>query len=185
MKRFSMKGFIGLVTILSMVLILNGCQKKKGDGTEVESDLFKTMETVDLNGESVDSSIFEENKLTVVNVWNEGCTPCIEELPILDKLNKEYEGKGVSIKGLYFGFSEGISDEARKEVESILSGGNIEYQQLLTSKKMLESEELSNIQAFPTTYFVNEKGEIVDFIEGSNDYDGWKERIETVLKEVN
>lgn len=185
MKRFKMKGLIGLVAILSMVLILNGCQTKKGDGTVLESDLFKTMETVDLKGERVDSSVFEENKLTVVNAWNQGCTPCIEELPILDKLNKEYEGKGISIKGLYYGFEEGISDESREEVNKILSEGNVEYQQLLTSKKMLESETLTNLLAFPATYFVNDKGEIIDFIEGSSDYDGWKARIEKVLKGVN
>lgn len=185
MKRFKMKGLIGLVAILSMVLILNGCQTKKGDGTVSESDLFKTMETVDLKGERVDSSVFAENKLTVVNAWNQGCTPCVEELPILDKLSNEYKGKGVAIKGLIYDFEEGISDENREEVETILSEGNIGYQQLLASKDMVESETLKNLTAFPTTYFINDKGEIIDSIEGSSDYDGWKARIEELLKGVN
>lgn len=56
-----------------------------------------------LDGNKADSSLFAENKLTLVNVWNVGCTPCVQEIPILDQLNKEYEGKGVAIKGLYYG----------------------------------------------------------------------------------
>lgn len=184
MKKLKMKGLLGLMLVLSLTLIISGCNTEKGKGNALESDVFKTMETVDLKGEKVDSSMISENKLTVVNVWNVGCTPCIEELPTLDKLNNEYKDKGVTIKGLYYGFREGISDEDRGEVEQILSEGNIEYQQLLASKDMLESELLKDLAAFPTTYFVNDKGEIIDFIEGSNDYDGWKAKIEEVLKGV-
>lgn len=51
------------------------------------------MKTEDINGNKVDSSIFSKYKLTVVNVWNTGCTPCVGEIPTLDKLNKEYEKK--------------------------------------------------------------------------------------------
>lgn len=60
------------------------------------------MQTEDIKGNKVDSSIFSENKLTVINLWNTGCTPCITEIPELDKLNKYYADKGVSIKGLVF-----------------------------------------------------------------------------------
>lgn len=38
--------------------------------------------------------------------------------------------------------------------------------------------------SFPTTYFVDSTGKIVDTIEGSNDYEGWKEVIDNVLKKV-
>lgn len=181
MKKIKKKGLLVLVLVLSSMLILNGCKVVNSREVSLESDLFKTMETVDLEGEKVDSSIFSKSKLTVVNAWNIGCTPCVEELPILDQLNDEYAENEVSILGLYLGMSE----EDREEVENVLSDGNIKYQQLLTSENMLQTETLKNITAFPTTYFVNDKGEIIDFIEGSNDYDGWKALIEEKLKEVN
>lgn len=60
------------------------------------------MQTEDIKGNKVDSSIFSENKLTVINLWNTECTPFITEIPELDKLNKYYADKGVSIKGLVF-----------------------------------------------------------------------------------
>ena len=40
------------------------------------------------------------------------------------------------------------------------------------------------LQAFPTTFFIDKDGNIVDSIEGSNDYDGWKAKIDEVLKKV-
>ena len=42
-----------------------------------------------------------------------------------------------------------------------------------------------NIHAFPTTFFIDKDGNIVDQIDGSNDYEGWKSRIEDVLKKVD
>ena len=119
----------------------------------------------------------------MVNVWNTGCTPCVEEIPILDKLNKEYKDKGVSIKGLLLESTVGLNEEERKTVNEILSKANATYQQILTSQNMLDDETLL-LQAFPTTFFVDKDGKIVDSIEGSNDYDGWKAKIEEVLKKV-
>lgn len=184
MKKTKKKLVIGAV-ILTAALALTGCKGRQAEeeASIKNSDLFQTMETVDLKGNKVDSDVFTKNKLTLVNVWNKGCTPCIEELPILDKINKEYEGQGVAIKGLYFGFGEDLSTEERTQVEQILEEGQVEYQQLLTSKEMADSEILSNLLGFPTTYFVNEKGEIIHSISGSNDYEGWKLAIEQALEE--
>ncbi len=87
------------VVALTMVAIASlavGCTSSKEGSTNTansNSKLFKEMKTEDINGNKVDSSIFSKYKLTVVNVWNTGCTPCVGEIPTLDKLNKEYEKK--------------------------------------------------------------------------------------------
>lgn len=150
-----------------------------------DSDLFTKMKTEDLDGATVDSNVFAENTLTLVNVWNVGCTPCIQEIPSLDQLNKEYADKKVAIKGLYYDFEAGISDEARKEVQEILSSAKADYQQLLISKDMLNSDALQQLAAFPTTYLVDSNGKILDTLEGSRPYEGWKEVIENTLAKVN
>ena len=41
------------------------------------STIFKDMKTTDIDGNKVDKSIFSKYKLTMVNVWNTGCSPCI------------------------------------------------------------------------------------------------------------
>ena len=175
------------VVALTMVAIASlavGCTSSKEGSTNTansNSKLFKEMKTEDINGNKVDSSIFSKYKLTVVNVWNTGCTPCVDEIPTLDKLNKEYEKKGVSIKGLLSGV--GLNDEEKKTVEDILKKAKSTYQQLTVSEDMLQDKTLI-LQSFPTTFFVDKDGNIVDSIEGSNDYDGWKAKIDEVLEKV-
>ena len=177
------------VVALTMVAIASlavGCTSSKEGSTNTansNSKLFKEMKTEDINGNKVDSSIFSKYKLTVVNVWNTGCTPCVDEIPTLDKLNKEYEKKGVSIKGLLLESGVGLNDEEKKTVEDILKKAKSTYQQLTVSEDMLQDKTLI-LQSFPTTFFVYKDGNIVDSIEGSNDYDGWKAKIDEVLEKV-
>ena len=177
------------VVALTMVAIASlavGCTSSKEGSTNTtnsNSKLFKEMKTEDINGNKVDSSIFSKYKLTVVNVWNTGCTPCVDEIPTLDKLNKEYEKKGVSIKGLLLESGVGLNDEDKKTVEDILKKAKSTYQQLTVSEDMLQDKTLI-LQSFPTTFFVDKDGNIVDSIEGSNDYDGWKAKIDEVLEKV-
>lgn len=177
------------VVALTMVVIASlavGCTSSKEGSTNTansNSKLFKEMKTEDINGNKVDSSIFSKYKLTVVNVWNTGCTPCVDEIPTLDKLNKEYEKKGVSIKGLLLESGVGLNDEEKKTVEDILKKAKSTYQQLTVSEDMLQDKTLI-LQSFPTTFFVDKDGNIVDSIEGSNDYDGWKAKIDEVLEKV-
>lgn len=151
-----------------------------------DPDLFKNMETSDLEGNPVDASAFAENKVTLVNVWNIGCTPCIQELGILDKLNKEYEGKGVAIRGLYNNFSTEISEEERAEIKEILEAEGAEYPQWQLSQDMLDTDTFQEWSFFPGTFLVDSEGNIIDdVIEGSNDYEGWKSVIEDALKQVD
>lgn len=114
-----------------------------------DPNLFKDMETMDLKGNPVTSSVFAENKVTLVNVWSTGCTPCIQELGTLDKLNKEYAGKGAAIRGLYNNFSDEISEEERAEIKEILDAEGAEYPQWQISKDMLDTDTFSRMEFFP------------------------------------
>ena len=188
MKRSNLvkKLTVVALTMVAIASLAVGCTSSKEGSTNTansNSKLFKEMKTEDINGNKVDSSIFSKYKLTVVNVWNTGCTPCVDEIPTLDKLNKEYEKKGVSIKGLLLESGVGLNDEEKKTVEDILKKAKSTYQQLTVSEDMLQDKTLI-LQSFPTTFFVDKDGNIVDSIEGSNDYDGWKAKIDEVLEKV-
>ena len=49
---------------------------------------FPQFEGKDLDGNSVDSSLFANNAFTVVNFWFSGCKPCVAELGDLNALNE-------------------------------------------------------------------------------------------------
>ena len=46
----------------------------------------------DLDGNSVDDSLFSGNAVTVVNFWFTGCKPCVAELSALNDLNEALKG---------------------------------------------------------------------------------------------
>lgn len=170
---------LAAVTMLSFA----GCGSANGKSS-ADSTLFQEMNTVDLAGNTVDSSIFSENKLTLLNVWNLGCSACIMEMPDLDKLNDDLAEKGVAIKGLYYNFGEKLSDTDRAEIQKVMEDAGANFQQILTSTEMDASDELKNLDAFPNTYFIDSKGNIIDSVAGSNDYEGWMKTIEKALEKV-
>jgi len=53
----------------------------------------------DINGTPVSASDFEGN-VWLVNFWATWCTPCVEEMPMLSRLQQEYSGQGVKIVGI-------------------------------------------------------------------------------------
>ena len=57
------------------------------DSTASTNDIFTNMDTTDIDGNKMDSSIFAKNKVTLVNVWNVGCTPCVNEILIRSIVN--------------------------------------------------------------------------------------------------
>ena len=76
----------------------------------------------------------------------------------------------------------GLSEEAKADAEDILEKAEADYQQLTVSKEVYTA--LAGLQAFPTTYFVDSQGNILQKIEGSNNYDGWKQAIEECLEKM-
>lgn len=196
MKSFQNKtAVLALTAALALTLTACGNQAPASSQTSAsasssasqsaaQSGPFSATETVDLEGNTVDSSVFAENTLTVVNVWNVGCTPCIEEIPVLDQLNKDYADRGVAVKGLYYNFGDELTEEVRNEIDEILTNAKAEYPQLLTSEDMMASDELAFIAAFPTTFFVDAQGNIVNSVMGSHDYEGWASIIDEVLSQV-
>lgn len=165
-----------------LLLSLTACGGKSGDSTA--SGPFAGMETTDLDGNAVDSSIFAENKLTVVNAWNIGCTPCIQEIPALDKLNREYASKGVAVVGLYYNFGDDLSAADRQEIDAIMQNAGATYLQILAAPSMLEFDELGQLAAFPTTFFVDSEGNIVDSVMGAREFENWTQVIDQVLKKL-
>lgn len=178
--------------LLAGTFVFTGCnQTNTAEETEtiVDSEAiaenpFAYMKTTDFNGKSVDSSLFADNTLTLVNVWNISCTPCVDEIPALDELNTAYADKGVCVVGLYDDFSMGISDDEAKEIQSILTDADASYKQLRLDGTLASNDTLLNIAVFPTTYVVDSQGMIIDTVEGTNDFEGWSFVVDAYLTQL-
>ena len=122
----------------------------------IEAGSGISFETKYLSGEPADTAeIFGKKKVTMVNIWSTTCGFCIGELPDLVKLNKEFEPKGAQIISIVY---DAVDEDTIRDAKDIVDDLNVDYAILLPTP---EIKELFKVQAFPCTYFVNEKGEIL------------------------
>src|SRR5690606_4278504 len=97
------------------------------------------------------SAEFFKGKPTVINFWFTNCPPCIEEVPDLYKLKKEF-GDSVNFIAITF--------ENQKTVEKFLKKHpKFNYNHITDGKKPIN--ELK-IKSYPMTFLLNKDGEIVN-----------------------
>jgi len=140
--------------------------------------------TQDLEGNAVDTSVFAESKLTLVNVWATYCPPCVAEIPDLARLDAEIED--FQVLGILIDAGvKGFPDQANLDLgREILSDSGVKYTNILPDLEVINTL-LVNVYAVPTSIFVDEKGQKVgENIVGSKSYDDWKAEIESKLAEV-
>ncbi len=137
-----------------------------------------TFTTKDINGVTVDSSIFSEKKLTVINVWGTFCSPCIQEMPELAEWAREM-GDDVQLIGIV-GDIYGENDTQHIELaQTIADKANVEFVNLIPNEQL--DGFMSEIIGYPTTFFVDENGAFVgEPIVGAN-VDGCREFVESYL----
>lgn len=162
-------------------------QTTKDASGQSEIKGFKAFEGQTLDGETVDVSVFQKAKLTVVNVWGTFCNPCIEELPSLGKIAKEYKKKDVQIIGIvgdvYNNFKE-IDEPTVEDAKSIVKDTKANYTHVIPSESLYR-ELLTNMTAFPTTFFIDSNGNFVgQAVVGALDKDGWEKKIDSVLSSM-
>lgn len=162
-------------------------QTTKDTSGQSEINGFKAFEGQTLDGETVDASIFKNAKLTVVNVWGTFCNPCIEELPSLGEIAKQYKNKDVQIVGIVgdvYNDSMGIDEPTVEDAKSIVKDTKANYTHVIPSESLYR-ELLTNMTAFPTTFFIDSDGNYVgQAVVGALDKDGWENKIESVLSSM-
>lgn len=113
----------------------------------------------DINGNDVDSTIFSEKKLTIVNVWGTFCGPCIEEMPELAAWAEEM-GDDMQIIGIV-GDINGENDTQHIELaQTITQRANASYIHLIPNADF--DSFMANIVGFPTTFFVDQTGAFIN-----------------------
>ena len=122
---------------------------------------FPAFEGKDLDGNTVKSDeLFSGNTVTVVNFWFTTCNPCVGELAELDALNKELAEKGGSLIGVNTFTLDG-DEAAISEAKDVLAKKGATYQNVYFDSDGEAGKFTTNIFAYPTTYVVDRRGNIV------------------------
>ena len=121
---------------------------------------FPQFEGKDLDGNSVDSSLFANNAFTVVNFWFSGCKPCVAELGELNALNETLKKQGGAVVGINVDTLDGNAD-AISTAKNLLESKGASYQNIYFPSDSAAGDFAGDIMAFPTTYVIDRSGAIV------------------------
>lgn len=140
-----------------------------------------TATTVD--GEELTSECFSQSKLTMLNAWATYCNPCLSEMPDLGEIAASYDTSEFQIIGIVSDAAEGENEETIQGVKDLIVETKADYPHVLLSES-LYMNLVGAVDSVPTTFFVNQKGEMLGYVLGAQSKDTWEEIINELLAEV-
>lgn len=144
-----------------------------------EEKYVLTFETRDTEGNVVTSECFAETKLTMLNVWATYCGPCLNEMPDLGEIAGAYEQDVFRMIGIVSDVDGDVQEDIEK-AKGLISDTGADYLHILPSQSLYENL-LGAVTAVPTTFFVNQKGEVLGYVVGALAKDDWEELIDDLL----
>lgn len=153
---------------------------------ESKAENLGKFEATDLEGNKVTQEVFQENDLTMVNVFSSTCNPCMEELPHLADLASEYKDKKVGVLGVNIDTdASGKPDEqSKKVVAQVLSKSAGDMKIIFWDAKLMDAL-LKKTDALPYTFFVDKEGNVVgEAYLGDRAKADWEKIVDTELKNV-
>lgn len=138
--------------------VLAGC----GAGSQelVSKTPFPEFSETDTEGNSITNDIFAEYDVTIVNFWNNGCGTCIAEMPELEEMYQEFQQDNINLIGV--GADSGEGEEQLELARKILAEKGVTYQNIVPDPENdFYKEFIGEIGGYPTTYVVDNEGNIV------------------------
>ena len=138
----------------------------------------------DVNGETYTQEMFADHDLTMINVFTTWCSPCIREIPDLEKLSKEMEDQGVQVVGIVLDVAGNADEETIEKAKFLAEKTGAAYPFLIPDAGYLNGR-LAGISAVPETFFADKEGNIVGkTYSGSRSFEDWKGIVEKELEGV-
>ena len=136
--------------------------------------------TTTLDEHYIDSTVFEDYDVTMVNFWASYCYPDINDLAELqacyEQLQKDYPNVN-----LIQVIIDTPSDENEATAKSALEEAGATFDSIIPNTS-LANWVVSNLEGLPTTVFVDKDGVLLgDQIQGTQTKDGYMSAIEKVL----
>ncbi len=175
-----------LILIIALVSAVNilGCEKQQAENT-LASEREHSFATASdskraadfalktLDGKTVKLSDYK-GKIVIIDFWATWCPPCRKGIPDLVEIQKQYKDKVVVI---------GISLDQQntiKDLEPFIKQYGINYPVVLGDQKVVM--DYGNIQAIPTSFIIDQAGNIVDTHVGLVPKSTYTSKIDQLLK---
>lgn len=166
MKKNSYLSVLIIILFLGTFTLVNFQQIEAAEvGTEVGKKA-PNFSLKNMNNKEVTLRELEGKKV-FINFWASWCPPCKAEMPDIQKL---YENHGEDIKIIAVNL-----EEEKTKVEKYLNNEELDFTVLLDKNNKVAGQYL--VRAIPTSYFLNEKGIIIEKNLGVLSYEKMKENL--------
>lgn len=141
-----------------------------------------TFEAKTLEGETLTSDIFSQSRLTMLNIWATYCNPCLSEMPDLGAIAASFDKADFQILGVVSDVNEAADADTIDNALSLVEETQANYPHVLLSQTLYENL-VGGIDSVPTTFFINQKGEVLGYVVGAQSKETWEEIIYELLEE--
>lgn len=150
---------------------------------ESEETYVLTFEASTIDGESLTSECFGDSKLTMINVWATYCNPCLSEMPDLGEIAASYDTADFQILGIISDVMDESGEEDIEYAKELINQTGANYPHLLLNES-LYSNLVGAVSSVPTTFFVNQEGEVLGYVVGAKSKGDWEAIINELLAEM-
>lgn len=201
-----------LLSILLAVLLFTGCSAREnaensqnsaaGTATEqmtnsdvsaepgsataedaaAEETYILTFEATTTDGEMLTSDCLSQSRLTMMNVWATYCNPCLSEMPDLGEIAASYDTADFQMIGIVSDVTEEADAADIEYAKELITETSANYTHLLLNESLYVNL-VGAVEAVPTTFFVNQEGEVLGYVVGAQSKDAWEEIIDGLLAE--
>jgi len=130
-----------------------------------ESKLNFTFNDLEGKPVSINDERFK-NKVVIVQLMGSWCPNCMDETKFLSDFYNKYRSKGVEMVSLAYEYSTDI-ERSRKSLGKFQKLFNVQYPMLITGVTSTDEQktektlpQLTTIQSFPTSIFLDRKGNV-------------------------
>ncbi|MGL5415535.1 MAG: TlpA disulfide reductase family protein [Clostridium sp.] len=144
--------------VLSLIVFNRDVKKKMENREKIEYIKFSSKT---IFNENIDSSIFLERKITMVNIWATYCPSCVEELISLQEIYDEFKEQNIGVLGIVSDLKmESYKEKDLKKAIKFIEEKNIKYPNIFADNTFVEYAR-GKLFVTPTTVFVDSKGDVI------------------------
>jgi peroxiredoxin len=125
----------------------------------------------DLDGHQVDSRAMH-GEVVVLDFWATWCRPCKEEVPIVEKISKDYKSQGVEVWGVSL-------DEEPSIVKTWTANNQTNFQTAIDPEHQTAGQY--DIKSIPALIVIGRTGKIVSYYEGNQTEQSLRSAIDLAL----
>ncbi len=126
----------------------------------------------DLNGQTVSNADLQ-GKVTLINFWYPSCPGCVSEMPKLVKTAQDYAGKDFQILAISQPF------DPLESVKNYAASRSLPFAVMYDADGSVG--KAFGTQVYPTSFFINKKGELLKTFVGEPDFAALYQQIDQEL----